>query len=313
MCIMLGLASCKPGTPKQYIQPGDMEDLLVEYHLACALAQQEGTSQEDRNYRQALYVEAAFRRHGITKADFDSSLVYYYKRADRFESVYKRVAERLEEQALVMGASESAIGKYASLNATGDTANIWNERSTMLLMPKPPYNLWEFSIDEDSLFRRGDRMLLQFMADFMFQDGSKNALAYLCIDFADTVVSRNMHFSVSGLNQLNFETSGIDQDIRRVRGFFYLDGAADQSTTTRLLFMNNVQLIRFHTKTADDEREESTTPTDSLQQDSIGGRLAIDSVSDRDRGRPGAVELSLDTGTAPHRVVPRMPEVQPER
>ena len=307
---MLGLASCKPGTPKQYIQPGDMEDILVEYHMACALAQQEASDQEDRNYRQALYVEAVLRRHGVTKADFDSSLVYYYKRADRFESVYKNVAERLEEQALVMGASESEIGKYASLNASGDTANIWNERATMLLLPKPPYHLWEFSIDEDSLFRRGDRLLLQFMADFMFQDGSKNALAYLCIDFADTVVSRNIHFSASGLNQLNFETSGINQDIHCVRGFFYLGGGEDQPTTTRLLFMNNVQLIRFHTQSADYEPEEENAEADSLQQDSVGRRLDLEPVSGRDSARIGAVELSLDTGAAPHRVAPRLRPIE---
>lgn len=307
---MLGLASCKPGTPKQYIQPGHMEDILVDYHMACAMAQQEGTSQEDRNYRQALYVEAVMRQHGVTKAEFDSSLVYYYKRADRFEPIYKRVAERLEEQALVMGASESEIGKYASLNATGDTANIWNERSTMLLMPRLPYNLWEFSIDEDSLFRQGDRLLLQFMADFMYQDGSKNALAYLSVDFTDTVVSRNMHFSSTGLNQLNFDASSIKQDIRRVRGFFYLDGATDQTTTTRLLFMNNVQLIRFHTQTEDDEPEEQTAEEDSLQRDSLGGRFTTDPVGGRDSARIGAVELSLDTGTTSHRVAPRLRPIE---
>ena len=65
------------------------------------------------------------------KAEFDSSLVYYYKRADRFVDIYTKVSERLEEQALLLGATEGEIGKYASLNATGDTANIWAERTAL--------------------------------------------------------------------------------------------------------------------------------------------------------------------------------------
>ena len=28
------MAACKPGTPSQYIQPGDMEDILVDYYMA---------------------------------------------------------------------------------------------------------------------------------------------------------------------------------------------------------------------------------------------------------------------------------------
>ena len=145
--IMLFIA-CKPGTPSQYIQPDEMEDILVDYYMAQAMAQQANTSQGEREYNTAMYIEAVLKKHGVTKAEFDSSLVYYYTRADRFDAICKRVSERLDEQALTQGASEGEIGKYAQYNATGDTANVWADRTTAILLPMPPYNRWDFAIEE---------------------------------------------------------------------------------------------------------------------------------------------------------------------
>ncbi|MBO7110238.1 MAG: DUF4296 domain-containing protein, partial [Prevotella sp.] len=95
--------ACKPGTPSQYIQPDEMEDILVDYYMAQAMAQQANNSQGEREYNTAMYIEAVLKKHGVTKAEFDSSLVYYYTRADRFDAICKRVSERLDEQALTQG------------------------------------------------------------------------------------------------------------------------------------------------------------------------------------------------------------------
>ncbi len=286
---VLLLVGCKPGTPKQYIQPDEMEDILVDYHLARGLALQEGTSE----YKQALYVQAVLHKYGITQEELDSSLVYYYKRADRFIDVYKRVAERLEEQALVSGATEGEIGKYAVLNAEGDTANVWPHRSMAALMPTPPYNRWDFEIEADSTYQRGDAFLLQFMSDFTYQQGMKNGLVYVAIDYPDTTIARNLHFSTSGISQLRFE--GYDKaDITGMRGFFYLADGDEMSSALRLLFLNNIQLIRFHQQ----QKHEEGLSTDSLSRDSSGGRLTDEAVGSGDSIGRGDTLVSADRGTA---------------
>ncbi|MBR1415264.1 MAG: DUF4296 domain-containing protein [Prevotella sp.] len=273
--VLVLMAACKPGTPSQYIQPGDMEDILVDYYMARALAQQDKYSYQERDYNTAYYLEAVLKKHGVTQADFDSSLVYYYTRADRFDDIFERVSERLEEKALVLGASEGEIGKYASLNATGDTANLWADRNRALLLPVPPYNRWEFNIEADSTYRKGDAVMLMFMSDYMYQSGEKKGMVYMAVEYDDTVVSRNLSFSITGLSQMRIPEDTL-RDIRAIKGFFYLGGANDPSATTRLLFLNNVQLIRFHTKPAEYE------PTDSIPRDSIGGQLPPDTIGGRD-------------------------------
>lgn len=300
------LTSCIPTTPSQYIQPDDMEDILVDYHLVRALAHNTDVPYDSIPLFQARCLQSVFRKHGITQEQFDSSMVYYYTRADRFEAVYKRVAARLEERALILGATEGEIGKYASLNATGDTANIWADRTRMAMMPTPPFNRWDFRLEVDSTYQRGDSFLLQFMSDYIYQDGSKNGVVYLACTYEDdqgrdTTISRNLHFLASGISQLNFPAYD-DGDLKELRGFFYLGDGNERSTTVRLLFLNNVQFIRFHKK-----HEE--TKKDSLSQNSIPAgdeqSVAIDSVSLGDSVRGGRPLVPLDSGAATDGVVPR--------
>ena len=295
----LFMASCIPTTPSQYIQPDDMEDILVDYHLARALAHNSGVHYDSIPFYQALCIEAVFRKHGITQEQFDSSMVYYYTRADRFEAVYKRVAARLEERALILGATEGEIGKYASLNANGDTASIWPLRTRMLMTPIPPYNRWDFRLEADSTFRRGDSFLLQFVSDFIYQEGAKEGIAYMAATYGrkdgrDTTISRNTHFLSSGISQINYPAYD-DGELKELRGYFYLGDGNDRTTTTRLLFLSNVQLIRFHNKQAENEK-------DSLSQDSISGgrRVAAgaDTISVGDSlGNSGKV-VHVDSGAA---------------
>ena len=298
--------SCIPTTPDRYIQPDDMEDILVDYHLARALAHNSNVSYDSIPYYQALYIEAVFRKHGITSEEFDSSMVYYYTRADRFEPVYKRVAQRLEERALILGATESEIGKYASLNAIGDTASIWPDRTRMAMTPTPPYNRGDFRLEIDSTYQRGDSFLMQFMSDYIYQDGSKNGIVYLAATYTgdngrDTTISRNLHFLNTGISQLMLPAYD-GGDMKELRGFFYLGDGNDRSTTVRLLFLSNVQFIRFHKK-----HEE--TKKDSLPQDNIpreaGPASSADTLSRGDPVGDSRQMVPLDSGAPPDGMAPR--------
>lgn len=284
-----------------------MEDILVDYHIAKALAQQGGDDQMDRNYRATLYIEASLAKHGVSKELFDSSLVYYYTRADRFEPIYKRVSERLEEQALTFGANDSDIGKYA--NATGDTANVWTGKSSMLMLPKAPYNRWDFEVEADSAFKKGDSFLIQFVSDFMYQTGGHDAMIYVAIAYNDTTIGRQLRFSTSGISKMDILPK--DKDIRSIKGFFYLHDEDPKMTTVRLLFLNNVQLIRFHKKEEENKENDENTE-DSLPQIDTGEQFPVDAVGVGDSvgGSPKVVPLRRGNGL--HGVAKRMRPLEAE-
>ena len=272
--VVILTVSCKPQVPKGVIQPDKMEDVLVDYHLAKAMATQNYDPSVDRDYRQQLYIAAVFRKHGITQA---------------LSKMYRRVSDRLDKKALALGATEGAIGRYASLNANGDTANIWTGNLNFLLSPIPPRNRVDFEIEVDSTFRKGDTFLLQFYSDYVYQSGMKEGMVLMSIDYeGDTIVSRFTHFTVSGINQLRFEGLA-DLMPKRLRGFFYLGGGNTATTTLRLLYLRQVQLIRFHrpeeAKKAD-EKDENKNTKERKADDSKTKKVSEDSVStDRNRRR----------------------------
>ena len=94
--LMLVLA-CKPTVPSEYIQPDEMEEILYDYHIAQAMSRNSVGSEADLNKQ--VYLDAVLKKYGISEADFDSSLVYYYSRADRFKEIYSHVSERLNDEA----------------------------------------------------------------------------------------------------------------------------------------------------------------------------------------------------------------------
>jgi hypothetical protein len=206
-------------------------------------------------------------------------MVFYYTHAERFRTIYAHVSERLEERALSLGATEGEIGKYAALNAEGDTANIWADRNMLLMRPQPPYNRFDFTVPVDSTFKRGDSFLVQFMSDYLYQDGTKAGVFYLAIDYPDTTIMRHTSFGYSGLIQMR--VAAIDTvDIKGLRGFFYLGGAAEQTTTQRLLFINHIQFIRFHKETVPEVKEEKAQ--EEVAQEKAAQEVAVQEVKTKE-------------------------------
>jgi len=284
---LLMLVSCKPTVPKQFIQPDDMEDLLYDYHLAQSMSMNEGGSPEQRDYTDMLYFYAVLEKHGISRADFDSSLIYYYTRAEYLHDIYRNVAKRLSEEALNMGASEGEVNRFMSLSSTGDTANVWLGDLSAVLLPYAPYNRFDFTQKADTSYRKGDVFMMTFSSDFFYQSGIKNATACLSVRYDnDSLVSVAIPLSVTGQNNLRLPEAP-NLTAKDLSGFIYFGQGDDNSTTLKMLYVKDIRLIRFHQKTKDattdenedsrepDKAENSGEPVDKLRRDTL---LQIDTV-----------------------------------
>ncbi len=264
------LVACTPKVPKGIIQPDDMEDILYDYFVSQGIAKQEvmEQNQEGRlmDYRRELYFDAVLQKYDLTRADFDSSLVYYYTRSDRFVKIWKNVQERLGENAIQYGASAGEVETFSASTLTGDTADIWNGAISQILIPYAPQNRMQYYLKADSSYHKGDSFMLAWNSDFLYQSGSKDAVAYIAVRYRnDSIVSAVTHFSVNGRSQLRLE--GCDLPIRDVSGFIYLGQGYESTSAMRMLIVSNIQLIRFHKKgNVAKEPEPQQSVTDSLSQ-----------------------------------------------
>lgn len=264
------LSACKPSVPSQYIQPDEMEDILYDYYVGQGMS----NVQVDRNvdYQRRLNYEAVLKKYHLTEAEFDSSLVYYYTRADRFAKIYENVQKRLSDEALALGASSSEVERFTNKSLSGDTTEIWEGRRHTMLLPKPPYHIYQFSQKADSAFRQGDSFLMSVNSSFLVQSGSRNATAYLAVIYEnDSVVSQFANLSSSSNTTLRIPKCNLKA--KEIRGFFYMAQrlASDNQNDISMLFLDQIQLVRFHQKK--DEvtiPERAQTPdTAELKKDSV--------------------------------------------
>ena len=241
----LFLMACQPQVPDEFIQPDDMENILYDYFVSQGAAQEGMRNSEDLDYKRALYFDAVLKKHDVTRADFDSSLVYYYTRADRFAKMMKNVQTRLGENAMEYGASASEVERFSVTALTGDTANIWNGEISRIIVPHAPYNRMQFSVKADTSFRKGDSFMLTFTNQFLYQSGSRDAMAFLAVKYDnDSVATANVHFSSDGQPRVNMGRSD-EHLVSEVSGFIYLGQGYNMENTLHLLLLNDIQLIRF--------------------------------------------------------------------
>lgn len=241
-------ASCKPSIPDEYIQPGDMEDLLYDYHIAMAMAEQGESSQYDE--RVVAYKKAVLKKHGYTEQQVEKSLQYYIRHTDQLHDIYDDLAERLDDEAKDLGANGTSISKDYTQN--GDTTNVWRGAQALVLSPMAGYNSYSFSVKVDSAFHKGDRLSLEFNSNYIIQEGVRNATAVMTVVLSnDSVVSTTTSMSSMGRTTLMFNDFG-NIGIKSISGYFIFppENTLVPSSTIKIVCITNIRLLRMHPTTA---------------------------------------------------------------
>lgn len=309
MALLFCVSSCKPSLPSGVLSKGKMTDILYDYHLALAMAHMDDNGDKGQSL---AYREAVLRKHDVTSAEFDSSMVYYMRHTELLEDVYKDLTDRYNNEITAMGGSASAGGEFANLSATGDTANVWNLATSMVFMPVKPFNSTSFDIKVDSTFHKGDRLMLDFDAQFIYQDGMRNGVAMLAVQFGnDSIAQRTI--MIQSTQHYSVELSDADSlGIKSVKGYFMLmnddngTGVSSQ-TTLKLMFLEHIKLIRMHPQkpVAAPSGSTSSASSDSLRKDSAS------SSSSSSGEKPGEQTFDMSSQKPVHPI--RMPDGKPLR
>lgn len=307
MALLFCVSSCKPSLPSGVLSKGKMTDILYDYHLALAMAHMDDNGDKGQSL---AYREAVLRKHDVTSAEFDSSMVYYMRHTELLEDVYKDLTDRYNNEITAMGGSAKEGGEFANLSATGDTANVWNLATSMVFMPVKPFNSTSFDIKVDSTFHKGDRLMLDFDAQFIYQDGMRNGVAMLAVQFGnDSIAQRTI--MIQSTQHYSVELSDADSlGIKSVKGYFMLmnddngTGVSSQ-TTLKLMFLEHIKLIRMHPQkpVAAPAGSASSASSDSLRKDSAS------SASSSSGEKPGEQTFEMSSQKPVHPI--RMPDGKP--
>ena len=260
------MTSCSSDS-SDILSMGEMEDILYDIYLSQNI--EDGVSYDRKKYSEITNREAIYRKYDITQAEWDSSYNYYCRHADKLHTIYKNLSERIRTDVLELGGDVS----LDETTLSGDTINIWNSERNFILMQETPYNLNEFAVKADSMFKPGDVLTLQFDNQFIFQEGSRNLVAVLVVTLAtDSVVTNTCHVNSDGKYTLSFNDYNR-LGIKSVQGYFVLlrNNNEQVSTTFHLASLENIRLILAHSR---EVLEHAPVPKtvevkDSLETDSV--------------------------------------------
>lgn len=276
-CGMLLFVQCKPGIPDKYLQPAEMADILYEYHLAEGIAN--GSMQDTRDtIALRTFRQNILGRYGVSQAEFDSSLVYYTRHTKLLEDVYTKLVDRFNSESTALGGASVQFGGDI---AGSDTTNLWRQAASFVLSPYIATNRLTFEVKADTSFHAGDKFMLDFDANFIYQDGMRDALALLAVTY-DNDSTEYVTNSVMSSTHYHLQIGNAGKlKVKLVRGFLLLSNGgtaqAASSTTLKQLVVCNMKLIRMHTNDAVDAADAGSAADslkgrhgDSLQNASTG-------------------------------------------
>lgn len=281
------LFSCKPSSPRGILSESKMEEVLYDYHLAQGMAEREYDGDVDKLRYQ--YVEAVFKKHHITEAEFDSSMIWYAAHSAKLQTIYVNICQRYETEmrSMGMGVSESEV--FANMSEHGDTTNIWSGAKTIVLQNDYLNCLSTLTMKADSSFLPGDNYALHLRASFTSSQQNQ-AHAFLSVYYKDGTsksgsvrITRSSDYKILLPDDISFNTRETD----RIQITFYFEPDEGRNADHAFLSIESPILARFHRKHADEKPiEEHTTVSDSLKISS--DTIRTDSIDN-------AVESAIST------------------
>ena len=262
---------CKPRLPDGVLSNEEMENVLLDYHIAQGICELNGCN-DDMRYR---LMQAVFSKYEITEAEFDSSMLWYSANSEVLMEVYDRVNARLQSrltQASDLGTQVPS--KYANLASDGDTCNLWTFATHANVMPLPLQNMFRFSINADSTYRPGDTFIWHMQTTMKVQSNRSDIIMQLLVTYDNDSIqgkTRNIYDNGEAELELIPNDKHDSLNIRNISGFIYMPMTvkSQEADDFRLLMLSDMALIRMH-KPLPDSLVVVPVPTDSLTTDSLG-------------------------------------------
>jgi hypothetical protein len=89
--------ACKPGIPKDIIQPDQMEKVLHDIHIVDGYSSSFANIDSSKAVISSLY-KGIYKKFGIDSALYNQSLDYYYKHPDVMKKMYDNISLNLNKE-----------------------------------------------------------------------------------------------------------------------------------------------------------------------------------------------------------------------
>lgn len=263
--LLLGMlfVSCGKEIPEDIIQPAEMEELLYDYHLSISLGADLpniATSEREalKNY--------ALEKHNVSRALFDSSMVWYTRHANFLYEIYSQLDKRYTMAETRMKTQINKRSGQIEISLSGDSVDVWSDRDIYWLSTSRLTNKVTFNLKADTTFRPMDALALEAKFTFFSPDSISTTKAIVGLNFNlknDSIHSLVQSVTTSGSNRFYLKST-TDCGFERITGFIYC--VAPDSVQGNVL-VSGIRLMRYHDKGEEAPLSEDADKSDEDRAD----------------------------------------------
>lgn len=229
-------AACSK-VPDEILSEKKMQQVVKDMMIAQSMTSADHQSYPDNESKQALY-EGVFRKHGITQAEYDSSLVWYGRNLDIYMKVYERVLSDLDKDIKALGDVQADAGPVSN----SDSVNIWPRRPYLSLYPEALFNGVVFDSRPETSYSSGSIFVLGMRVWGVRKGMHSFPEVRLSADQGDTIVTVNESIKHDGYQEIWLKTVPTKR-VKRVYGYIRLDNTAPDYYK---VYIDSLSLIKYN-------------------------------------------------------------------
>lgn len=229
VAVMALTAACG-GTPDGVLGREDMAMLMADIHTGEGVVDMNREEYITDSAKQVLRM-AIYARHGVTPAEFDSSMAWYGRNLDEYMEMYDRTIEILEQRLAETGNRVAA----EAMSIAGDSVDVWAYSRYLTFSDLSPSRFVTFGLATDENWERGD----SYTWRGKFFNNGNDGYWTIVAEYTDgSMESVRNPLRADGWQEIKFVTDS-SRTARRVYGMLY--GVGRDATTLRI---DSIELVR---------------------------------------------------------------------
>ena len=238
------LVSCGKQIPEDIIQPSEMEELLYDYHISISMG---ADLPNISNVERDALKNYALEKHNVSRALFDSSMVWYTRHANFLYEIYSNLDKRYTMAETRMKTQINKRSGQIEISLSGDSVDVWSDRDIFWLSTSKLTNKVKFNLKADTTFRPMDALMLEANFAFFSPDSISTTRAIVGLNIThknDSTQSLVETVDASGRKTFYLKSS-VESAFDNVTGFIYC--TASDSLKGDVL-VSGIRLMRYHDK-----------------------------------------------------------------
>lgn len=250
LLLVVGLTACQ-SRPDYVIDEAKMTELLTDIHMAEGLLDlQKKENSESETYGQEV-IAAVLDKYHVSKADYDTSLVWYSQNLTKLIRIYRHVdenlAQRQEYWEAIVASSGSGVGQ------SGDSVSLWRQADYLVMDEARLTDRRLWVLQADTTFYIGDTVRWQMhVPDMPKGEALTVSMALLYAETEAISLTEKLAQTTPLITRDTIVTltciGGPSQDITQIIATLHLQRTDTVETPLRPCVIDGIQMIRLHPK-----------------------------------------------------------------